>query len=83
MKYIQGTIVLPLILSIDKSVNIKWYVDAEFEVHNYTRSHNGGLTTMGTGGACVQSNRKKLNKKSSNEAELVRVDDVLTQVIWT
>ena len=28
MKYIQGTIGLPLILSIDKSVNIKWYVDA-------------------------------------------------------
>ena len=28
MKYIQGTIGLPLILSIDKSGNIKWYVDA-------------------------------------------------------
>ena len=59
MKYTQGTIVLPLTLSTYKYVNIKWYVDAEFEVHNYTRSHNGGFTTMGTGGACVQSNRKK------------------------
>ena len=30
MKYIQVTIGMPLILSTDKSVNIKWYVDAEF-----------------------------------------------------
>ena len=30
MKYIQGTIGLPLILSIDKSGNIKWYIDAAF-----------------------------------------------------
>ena len=28
MKYIQGTIGLPLIFSVDKSGNIKWYVDA-------------------------------------------------------
>ena len=48
MKYIQGTIVLPLILTIDKSGNIKWYVDASFAVHKDTRSHTGGFMTMGT-----------------------------------
>ena len=83
MKYIQGTIGLPLILSIDKSGNIKWYVDASFAVHKDMRSHTGGFMTMGTGGAYVQSSKQKLNTKSSTEAELVGVDDVLTQVIWT
>ena len=83
MKYIQGTIGLPLILSIDNSGNIKWYVDAYFAVHKDMRSHTGGLMTMGTVGAYVQSRKKKLNTKSSTEADLVGVDDVLTQVIWT
>ena len=46
-------------------------------------SHTGGFMTMGTGGAYVKSRKQKLNTKSSNGAELIRVDDVLTQVIWT
>ena len=70
-------------MSIDKSGNIKWYVDALFAVHKDMRSHTGGFITMGTGGAYVHSRKHKLNTKSSTEAELVRVHDVLTQVIWT
>ena len=83
MKYIQGTIDLPLILSIDKSGNIKWYIHASFAVHKYTRSHTGGFMNMGTGGAYGQYRKQKLNNKSSTEAELVGVDDAPTQVIWT
>ena len=67
-KYIQGTIGLPIILSTDKSVNIKRYVDAAFAVHKYMRRHTGGFMTMGTGGVFVQSNKQKLNTKSSTEA---------------
>ena len=33
VNYIQGTIGLPLTLSIGKTVDIKWYVDASFVVH--------------------------------------------------
>ena len=53
MKYIQGNIGLPLILSINKSGHIKWYVDAAFVVHKDMRSHTGGFMTMVTGGSCV------------------------------
>ena len=81
MNYIQGTIFLPLIFLIDKSGGIKWYVDAEFSVHKDMRSHTGGLMTMVKGGAYVKSRKQKLNTKSSTEAELVGVDDVLTHVI--
>ena len=48
MKYIQGTIGLPLIISTNESGNIKWYVDAVFAVHKYMRIHTGGFVTMGT-----------------------------------
>ena len=57
MKYIQGAIGLPLILSIDKSGYIKWYIDASFAVHKDMRSHTGSFMTMGTGGAYVQSRK--------------------------
>ena len=49
MNYIQVNIGLPLILSISKPGNIKWYVDAEFEVHKDMRSHTVGFMTMVTG----------------------------------
>ena len=63
MKYIQGTIGLTLIFPIDKSGNIKWYVDASFAVHTDMRSHTGGFMTMGTGGAYVQSSKKILTPR--------------------
>ena len=72
-----------MILSIYKYGNIKWYVDEEFAVHKDMSIHTGGLTNTGMGGAYVKSNKQKLNSKRSTEAELVGVDDVLTQLIWT
>ena len=39
--------------------------------------------TMGIGGAYVRYIKQKLNTKTSTEAQLVFVDDVLTQVILT
>ena len=82
-KYIQGNISLPLILSIDKSVNIQWYVYVAFVVHMDMRSHNGGLMTMGIGRAFVQSRKQNMNTYHSTAASLVKVDNILTQLIWT
>ena len=39
--------------------------------------------TMVTVGSCVQYIKQKLTTKSSNEADLVVLDNVLNQVIWT
>ena len=58
MKYIQVTIGLLFILSIDKFGNIMWYVDAAFTVHKDMRIHNGGFITMVTGGSYVQYIKK-------------------------
>ena len=65
MKYIQGIIGLPEILSINNSVNIKWYVDAKFAVHKDMRSHTGGFMIMGIVGAFMHSSKQNLNTKSS------------------
>ena len=69
-------------MSIDKSGNIKRYVDAEFVVNKDVRIHNGDFTTIGTVGTYVQSRKHNMNTKISNEVNIVRVDDVLAQVLW-
>ena len=46
------------------------------------RIHTGDFMTMGIGGAYILYSKQKINTKSSTEAKLVGVDDVLTQMIW-
>ena len=72
-----------MILSIDTYGDITWYIDEEFAVHKDMRVHTGGFITMVKVGACMQSRKQKLNTKSSNEADIVGVEDVMTQVICT
>ena len=82
-RYLDGTIGLPMILSMDGSGKMRWYVDAAFAVHNDMKSHTGAAMTMGKGAAYSQSSKQKLNTKSSTESELVGVDDILPQMIWS
>jgi hypothetical protein len=74
---------MPLTLSAD-SLNIsKWWVDASYGVHEDLKSHTGGIFSLGRGAIYGTSTRQKLNTKSSTEAELVGVADVLPQILWT
>ena len=61
MKYVQGAIGLPLVLSIDKYDNIKWYDGAEFAVNKDMSSRSGNFMTMGTSGAYVGCIKQKFN----------------------
>ena len=83
MKYLKGTIGLPLILSIDDTGVIKWFVDASFAVHNDMKSHTGMFMSMGTGAAAAASLKQKLDTTSMTESELVGVNDEMPQVLWT
>jgi hypothetical protein len=47
------------------------------------KSHTGGVMSLGTGAAYSASKKQKLNTNSSTEAELVRIDDILPQALWT
>ncbi len=83
MKYLNGTRSKVLTLSADDLCVIKWYVDASFAVHDDFKSHTGGTMTMGNGALISVSRKQKLNTRSSTEAELVGVDDMVVLILWT
>jgi len=47
------------------------------------KSHMGIYMTLGKGATYTTSCKQKLITKSSTEAKLVAVDDVMGQVLWT
>jgi hypothetical protein len=83
IKYLRKTKDLVLRLSADNLNIIKWWIDASYGIHHDMRSHTGGVMSTGTGAAYSTSKKQKLNTKSSTEAELIGIDDVLPQALWT
>jgi hypothetical protein len=61
---------------------VKWRIDASFAVHPDMKSHTGGMLSLGKGSIYSTSTRQKLNTKSSTEAELVGVNDVMHLILW-
>ena len=61
----------------------KWWVDESYAVHPDCKSHTGGLLILGKGAIACYSVKQKLCTRSSTEAELVGVDDMIGQVLWT
>jgi hypothetical protein len=83
MKYLRGTVSMPLTLEAQNMSIVKWWVDASYAVHPDMKSHTGGTMSLGKGTIYNTSTRQKLNTKSSTESELVGVNDVMPQILWT
>ena len=83
MEYLRVDRLCPLILRVDGSGVLMWYVDASFAVHPNMHSHTGGELTMGRGFPIVSSTKQTLNTRSSTESELVSVDDMMPIVVWS
>ena len=83
MKYLQKTITLTLTLETDDLQLIHWWIDGAFATHQDMQSHTGGAMTLGKGVIYGTLTRQKLNTRSSTKAELVAVDDCMSQVLWT
>jgi len=83
IRHLQAMPKLALTLEADNTHVIKWWVDASFAVHPDMKSHTGATMLLGKGSIYSTSTRQKLNTKSSTEAELVGVDDVMPMVLWT
>jgi hypothetical protein len=81
--YLKLTMNDVLTLKADGTRIIKWHVDASFAVHDDFKSHTGGVMTLGAGAIQTVSTKQKVNTKSSTEAELVSLDDVISKVMWT
>ena len=83
MAYLKGTKEMKLTLEADDLQLIRWYVDASYAVHNDMRGHTGGVMTLGRGGIHNKSTKQKINGKSSTEIEIIGVDDMIPQILWT
>ena len=74
---------MPLTLEADDLQLVHWWIDGAFATHRDMRSHTGGAMSLGKGVIYGTSTRQKLNTRSSTEAELVAVDDCMSQILWT
>jgi hypothetical protein len=83
IKYLRGTVEMPLTLEADTLSLVKWWVDASYAVHPDMKSHTGGAMTLGRGIVYGTSTCQRINTKSSTEAGLVAVNEVLPQILWT
>eukprot|EP00957_Ditylum_brightwellii_P021787 1643793-Ditylum_brightwellii.AAC.3 len=83
MKYLQSMHDLPLTLDADSLNRIQWWVDASFAVYPDMKSHTGGMMMIGKGTIYASLMEQKLNTWSLTEAEIVGVNDLMPQVLWT
>ena len=83
LMYLHGTPDQKLTLRCSKVLEVLVYVDASFAVHPEAKSQTGMVISLGQGSVHSASRKQKLVSKSSTEAELVGVSDMLPQVIWT
>ena len=81
--YLRHTTSTPLTFKADSLQLVKWWTDASFAVHAYMKSHTGGALLLGKGVIYGIFTCQKINTRSSTEAELVAMNDVLPQVLWT
>jgi hypothetical protein len=58
-----------------------WWVDASYTCHDDMCGQSGGMVSLGKGAIYATSVKQKLNTRSSTEAELVAVYDVMPQMI--
>ena len=82
-KYLNATKWLHLVLTPGDMKVMKIFIDASYGVHEEHRSHTGTMTKFGQGSAYSASLNQKVNSRSSTEAEVIGVDDVIAQVAWT
>ena len=83
IKYLERTLHLTLQLQVDESNLLQWWVDAAYATHPDMKGQTGATFTMGYGSINSNSLKQKLVARSSTEAELIGMHDILPQILWT
>jgi hypothetical protein len=85
VRYLDSSIDMPLVLAADDtSGQIHWWINSSFAVHEDMKSHTGGtMSSMGKGSIYSTLAKQKLVTRSSMEAEIVAVHNVMPQLMWT
>ena len=83
INYFRSTRELPLVLGAAQTGVLQWYVDASFAVYQDMRGQTGGALTLGRGCPTVQTTKTKCATRSSTIQELVAVDEMMSDILWT
>jgi hypothetical protein len=81
MSYLKDTVHLCTILA-PRGVWIEQWIDAAYGVHMNGKSHSGSHLTMGGSLIANHSSKQSLNVKSSCEAEVVAISDMISRALW-
>jgi len=81
MHYLHGT--QNLTLTLELGDHPSWWMYSSYAIHHDMKSHSGIFMILGKCAPYTASTKQKLDTKSSMEAELVDIDDLKAQVLWT
>ena len=79
---VRGTKDLPVILNIDKSGMLKWYIYGSYSVHPNMGGETGRGMAMGRGLKISVSIKQTFSTRSSTKLEIVGVDQLIPLVLW-
>ena len=74
---------MKLTLQVDNLHVINWFIDTSHQMQKYAKGQTGGAFTLGKGAVTDYSRGQNTNTRSSTETEVVGVDNMLPQVLWT
>ena len=83
MNFLKTTKDDVLTLEADDHQSNEYWIDAAFAVHPDYKSHTGAMQSLGKGAISSISSKQKVNSRSSTEAELIGIDDVISKVLWS
>ena len=83
LRYIRGTLHLPLILRVDSLNVIKWWFDASFADNPDCKGRTGAMIPMGSGSMMEISWKQKINRGSSTKSKIVGAENALPQCLWS
>ena len=68
MKYIRGTYEFPIIIDVNGTVMLKWWINGSYGVHPNIIGHSVGGLCMGRCFPISDSTKQKLNNLISTES---------------
>jgi len=83
MAFLKNTQDEVLTLGANDTQSTEWWVDAAFAVHPDYKSHTGAIFSLGRGAIVSVSSKQKVNSRSSTEAEMIGIDDIVSKALWT
>lgn len=77
LHYLNSCPELGLTLCLGNNNDVSLYADASYGVHKDGKSHSAGIVTLGNATVSAKTHKQKIVTKSSTEAELVCVSDMV------